>query len=91
MEFTPVSAEKVGAELLPQRSDPNYPDIEYTLRQAKYIADDTKIESIYHRFSLSDEESQTCYDEHNHKEWIPYWGRSRRNFSGMCFSPRLGP
>src|SRR5215213_9495171 len=23
--------------------------------------------SIYHRFSLSNEESQRCYDEHNHK------------------------
>jgi len=19
-----------------------------------------------------------CYDEHNHKTWLPYWGRSHR-------------
>ena len=25
-----------------------------------------------------DEESQRCYAEHNHKVWVPYWGRSRR-------------
>src|SRR5215212_88770 len=22
------------------------------------------------------EERQRCYDEHNHQEWLPYWGRS---------------
>src|SRR5215216_5016681 len=39
--------------------------------------------TFYHRYSLPDEERQWCYYEHNHKMWLPYWGRSLPANSGV--------
>jgi len=42
-------------------------------------------------YSSSHKESRTCYDEHYHKKWVPYRGRSRRKLWLVCFPRRLGP
>jgi hypothetical protein len=49
------------------------------------------VRSPYGLISPSPKESRTCYDEHYHKKWVPYRGRSRRKLWLVRFPRRLGP